>query len=247
MRVTVGRVTGVLALVWCGKLALQASLATEPLDAVLPGLMALLWFVAALDVLISNGRPATFLLMGVLCMLELLMLGRATSPAVAILFWYATIVGASIDHPDERRLLLRSFATVVYLSTALTKLNPAWLSGDVLRELVSNRRHLESLEFVLDWPATVLIVGAITILLTEAGIGVALWGGRTRRLAVATGVVLHPTLLVVAWTGTTGLPELFILNAGLIGLYPAFFDDDGYLTSASPMTVTGNGQSPLSS
>lgn len=105
--------------------------------------------------------------------------------------------------------LLRWQLTLLYLFAALSKLNPAFLSGAVLVEQLP--RYAANPE-VLRW-ASWLGLGL------EAWLAVGLWWPRTRRLTWVLGGLFHTTVLVFM------VPKVELLVFGLVslGLYPLFF------------------------
>ncbi len=80
------------------------------------------------------------------------------------------------------QLLIMVTVFTVYLFGALSKINPSWLAGNVIRNDVDG------------WvPAVPVAWGTIPV---ELFIGFALWFPRTRLIAVFIGVILHASFMV---------------------------------------------------
>ncbi len=138
--------------------------------------------------------------------------------------------GASVTPwgPDRRRaswwtaFLLACQLSIVYLYAAVQKLRRSSLSGDT----VAWQLHGPLVEHV-GWsrlPEALNLLGFAA----EAFCAVALWFPRTRRLAVAVGIVLH--LGVLAFMRDT--PDLTAFGIASVALYPAFWAAQPPLTEA---------------
>jgi hypothetical protein len=106
------------------------------------------------------------------------------------------------------QVLLMSQLAVCYLYAALVKLNPGFLSGDLLREFVS-----------LDLPSFVWPAAAVGTVVTELALVVGLWFRRTRWLVAAAGLGLHLSIPLAmpgnAWS-------LLAFSLQCLSLYPLF-------------------------
>lgn len=114
--------------------------------------------------------------------------------------------------PVERshQILLMGQITTCYLFAALVKLNESFLSGAVLDSVLTVKLAPE-----------VLPVLALAAVATELFLAVGLWVRRTRVLALAAGVGLHGSIVVLMMESE----RLGLLAFGLVcvGLYPLFF------------------------
>jgi hypothetical protein len=145
-----------------------------------------------------------------------------TNSPVALLFWASVIVCVSEGRPHERALLLRVCVTCVYAFAALTKMNPAVLAGDGMVRIAMTRPHWQWALELLSGPVGVTL--AWVTILVELWLAVGLWFRQTRLATAALGVGLHVLLLPVAATSWgSGLAFLFVLNFGLVAMYPAFW------------------------
>lgn len=90
------------------------------------------------------------------------------------------------DVPWWPQLLALSAVSSCYLFAGLSKVNPAFLHGAELSDLQW-----------LTVPSALVTPFAATVVLTEVGIGLGLWSRRARRLAVAAGVALHLSIVVL--------------------------------------------------
>jgi Vitamin K-dependent gamma-carboxylase len=109
--------------------------------------------------------------------------------------------------------LLRWQLTLLYLFAALSKLNPAFLSGAVLVEQLP---RFAAYPDVLRWASWLGLA-------LEAWLAVGLWWPRTRRRTLVLGVLFHSTVLLFM------VPKAELLVFGLVslGLYRLFFPTVG--------------------
>jgi hypothetical protein len=112
-------------------------------------------------------------------------------------------------------LLIALQISLVYFFSAINKLNPEFLSGEVLAGslsggLVPFPESLRTPRFLAP-----LAIGAI---MAESFLAFGLWSPRLRRLAFAVGVVLHASItLLMADT-----MELAVFSALMLSTYPLF-------------------------
>ncbi|GAB3247804.1 hypothetical protein GCM10027562_05890 [Arthrobacter pigmenti] len=105
-------------------------------------------------------------------------------------------------------LLIMTQMSIVYFFTALAKVNPVFLSGDVLRTFM----WLPLPEYVY----VPLSIGAVTL---EFFLAFALWSRRLIKVAIALGVILHVSIVV-----TLNQPlVLFAFALLTVGTYPLFY------------------------
>lgn len=123
---------------------------------------------------------------------------------------------AALDGP-ALVLYLKWQATVVYGFAAMAKFTPWFLDGSVLAGTAGNRWAL-----VPDWGWTFL--GILTVAV-EAGLAVALWMPRWRRLAATVGALFHLGIVVTMASGATSLVRMIVFNGLLVALYVPFFVD----------------------
>lgn len=117
--------------------------------------------------------------------------------------------GAHTEVPYWPQLLMMSQLSACYLFAGLSKVNPVFLHGIVLRE---------SMHWSL--PAWMLVGLSLMTVVTEIFLAVALWLRRANRVAVALGCVLHLSIVIM-------LKEPFPLVAFALAcasLYPLFLD-----------------------
>lgn len=106
------------------------------------------------------------------------------------------------------QVLLMSQLSVCYFFAALVKLNPGFLSGDLLRGFVR-----------LEFPAWVWVSAAIGTVVTEMFLVFGLWFRQTRWVAAAAGLALHLSIPIAmpgdAW-------PLLAFSLLCLSLYPLF-------------------------
>ncbi len=95
---------------------------------------------------------------------------------------------SQVSIPNWLTLLPRLQVTIVYLFSAVLKINPAFLSGNTTNEAMR-------LPSSLQHPAILAVLAASAVAL-ELFIPVALWIPRLRRAAFACGFLLHSTIAV---------------------------------------------------
>jgi len=119
-------------------------------------------------------------------------------------------------------VLLKIQVSIVYFFAALTKVNPAYLSGDILAHFI----HADLVHFVPAGWSLVALMQALAILsiVTEFFIAFALWFAFWRWLALLAGLGLHLTI-VLTGGATIGVPDIpFTVFALLIvAPYALFF------------------------
>jgi len=116
-------------------------------------------------------------------------------------------------------LLLMVQVSVVYGFSAMAKLTPQYLSGDVLSQTLKRQGWLV---FPFSWrSAQVLSVLAVSAIVLELFIAFGLWNKRLRWFAVVGGVALHAFILTTLDSSRLSL-GVFALE--MFALYPLFFD-----------------------
>lgn len=115
-------------------------------------------------------------------------------------------------------LLLMIQVSLVYGFSALAKLTPQYLSGDVLSQTLKQQGWFT---FPLAWRAPgVLSTLAVAAIVLELFIAFGLWNKRLRWFAVAAGVALHAFILTTLDSSRLSL-GVFALE--MFALYPLFF------------------------
>jgi vitamin K-dependent gamma-carboxylase-like protein len=118
-------------------------------------------------------------------------------------------------------LLLKIEATIVYVFSALAKITPAYLSGEVLTRSLKREGWLAVPATWLS-PATMSVL-ATTSIVAELFIGVGLWSRRLRRFAILAGAGFHLGILATVDSSRLSL-AIFALD--LFAVYPLFLDAD---------------------
>jgi hypothetical protein len=166
---------------------------------VLAGLAATIAFLLALDQQLY--RSDLYLLFLECCLLCLADSGAALSLDA----WR----GGSKDFVGRWPiLLLKIQLSIVYASTAMAKINPSFLRGEVLQA---------SLRFA-EIPSTLAIVLSLVAIATECFLALALWFRITRRPAMLVGFLLHSSFLMMLEWG----PMLVAFELEMLALYVLF-------------------------
>jgi hypothetical protein len=121
-------------------------------------------------------------------------------------------------------LLVKIQLSLVYFFTAISKINPVFLSGHVL---------MRDMALPADFVSPALAAGVATITVAcELFLSCALWVPRLRAIGIAIGTVLH--LLVPVWFGPYA--GLVVFSVATLSLYALFVDrsDLEYLRSRFP-------------
>lgn len=115
--------------------------------------------------------------------------------------------------------LLKAQLTIVYTFAAVSKMNPAFMSGAMIYANL-RRPLLETAPALVSFP--VLVTVAVASIATELFLGWALWSVRWRRTAAMVGVIFHTSLVLVMDDPTT--VGLAVFAATCVSLYVLFFD-----------------------
>jgi hypothetical protein len=219
------RAVGLFAVLWVARDGYLAVVAAPPWSKVLFAALAAGWLLAGVSLIrLKEVRGAAVLLI-ILALIETVVLHPTAPMGLQWFVWCALILAVAPDRVHEQAFLMRVLATVVYLTAAASKLNPPWLAGDSLAALPRTRTHLEPIAPLLSSDLGPVL--AVLTIVTEASLIALLWLARTRRAAVAVGLVLHMLLVVLATPSFSGFINLLVLNGGLLVLYPAFFHNGG--------------------
>ncbi len=105
-------------------------------------------------------------------------------------------------------LLLKIQLSIIYASTAISKINPSFLSGEVLQS---------SLRFA-EVPGKLAIALSLVAIGAECFLAVALWFRVTRRAAMLVGFLLHSSFVVLLEWG----PQLVAFELEMLALYVLF-------------------------
>lgn len=145
--------------------------------------------------------------------LGLLILLLIVADAGADLSWdWRSVGGGRKTVPRWGVMLLKLQIVFVYAVAALAKLNPRFLSGEVLDRAFVRPELLKTPEL--------LVVLAFATVALEASMPIALWFQPLRRWAIASGIIFHA--LVPLLMGITG--GLVVFSASIIGTYVLFLD-----------------------
>lgn len=125
----------------------------------------------------------------------------------------------------EREWLWRWQLTILYAFAALAKLNPDYLSGQVM-----GRRF--------DLPTVALIGLAVAGLATEAFLAFGLWRWRW---TLAVGVVFHLTVVATMATDPIHGVRLAVFAGLVLMMYPAFYHQDPTRTGRVVSSTTVDG------
>lgn len=118
-------------------------------------------------------------------LLTLLLLHLMFARSDAVWSLKARYMGRRESVPLWPQVLMIGTLSSLYVFAGLSKVNPIFLAGDIMRD--------ELIFSLSNWMYVVLAIGAVA---TELFIGVGLWFERTRRLAVAAGLVLHTSIVL---------------------------------------------------
>jgi hypothetical protein len=115
-------------------------------------------------------------------------------------------------------VLLKSQASLVYGFSAIAKLTPQFLSGDVLAQTLRSQGVLAvPVAWRTPGPMSILALTAVGL---ELALAVGLWSARWRRIAVFAGVLFHGAILALLDSSRLSLG---IFAVEMIALYPLFF------------------------
>jgi len=119
-------------------------------------------------------------------------------------------------------LLLKVQVSIVYFFAALTKVNPTYLSGDIMAHFI----HADVLRLVPAGWSLVAPMQALSILsiVTEFFIAFALWFAFWRWLALLAGLGLHLTIILIGGRAI-GVPDIVftVFALSIVPLYALFF------------------------
>jgi hypothetical protein len=123
------------------------------------------------------------------------------------------------DVPYWPVFLLKAQVSIIYAFSALAKLNPSYLSGDVLVGFLRDSGPLHiPLAYQTSTMGTILAAGSIA---GELFLAVALWSTRWRRMALAVGVMMHVSMVVILSAGAAYQIATFGIET--LALYILFF------------------------
>lgn len=210
-RILVGLVSIGFTFEWVITLARAASgkFLTLPVSAYLPPpTLSLVWVLLAVSVGASiamvlgiAGRVPALLVAGVSAfvllidqqtysnhLVLLMMLALFLGCSGAAQAWTVSRTKRATRVPAWPAFLIKVQITTLYVWTAVAKINPQYLSGEVLQT------------YLQPWvpiPETMLPAVALASIATEAFLAVALWIPRIRTLALVTGAALHVGIVVM--------------------------------------------------
>ena len=116
--------------------------------------------------------------------------------------------------------LLKVQVSIVYIFSAIAKLTPQYLSGEVLTESL---KQYGFFTVPMTWRVPVAMkLLAIVAIVMELFVGLGLWSRRLRPVAVLAGVLFH-MLIIVALDSSRLSLSIFALE--MFAVYLLFFDD----------------------
>ncbi|RNL83496.1 HTTM domain-containing protein [Halostreptopolyspora alba] len=198
-----------------------------PLPDIPPLLLFLVWALASVFLAFGAAVPLTGALVGLSACYTLLWDERTYSNHLFLLSIMALLVAGT--HGGRLRgtntcvsgavpFLMMTQISTVYIFAGLAKANSSFLSGEVLTEKVGLPGAIIPLKLA-DFPASVAVALAVMTVIVEVALGVTLWFSQSRFLAVATGIALHSSfvlLLVESW-------EFVGFGLLCLAVYPLFF------------------------
>ena len=124
--------------------------------------------------------------------------------------------------------LLKVQISIVYLFSAIAKLTPQYLSGEVL---TASLKQYGFFTVPMTWrvPLAMKLLAIVAIVM-ELFIGLGLWSRRLRPVAVIAGVLFH-TFIIVALDSSRLSLSIFALE--MFAVYLLFFDDTPLKTEAN--------------
>jgi hypothetical protein len=126
--------------------------------------------------------------------------------------------------------LLKVQISIVYIFSAVAKLTPQYLSGEVLTESL---KQYGFFTIPMAWRVPVAMkMLAIVAIVMELFVGLGLWSRRLRPLAVIAGVLFH-TFIIAALDSSRLSLSIFALE--MFAVYLLFFDDTPRKTGTIPV------------
>lgn len=220
MPLTPGAVLGLMSVFWGFRHILAVWLVADSIVWFGVG-HALLWLAAGALVLLDRHRSMAAFVVLLLTGLQFWIGGLGSSEGISLVAWLALIIAVT-DRLEEQALLTRVLVTVVYWFTALAKMNPSWFAGARIESVLEVRSRFDWLFDFVDFPG-VAVGLAIGVVLIELLIPVGLWNPSWRRRALAAGIAMHLSFVLILGGFDFPTLHLLLLNAGLIGCYGAFW------------------------
>ena len=126
-------------------------------------------------------------------------------------------------------LLIMAQISIVYVFTAITKMNSEFMSGSVLASVLGGG--------VIPFPDSLRTPGLLSLVaasavFVELFVGIFLWSLRLRVVAAVLGVVLHLSITLLM----TPTSELFVFTLEMLAIYPLFLTRDPLYRSSSHST-----------
>jgi hypothetical protein len=206
--------------------------ATDNVAVLLMGAFIAAWLLATIRLMRGRGKPVDAGVLSVSILVVYLWRPALANHHLALIAWIAAILWL-FPNDVERRLLLRVQCTVVYAFAALAKLNPEFLSGDVLGRTASVRIAGQSLALEAHL-GSVLIFAAVVTIVTEAWLAMGLWIRRMRWPTVLLGVAFHTSVVLLMVRGPGSAIRLTVFNALMVLLYTTFFTKAATAPVAEP-------------
>lgn len=124
-------------------------------------------------------------------------------------------------------VLLRCQLSIVYVATALSKVNGDYLSGAMAHGLVRSSVVPLPLPDDLLRSSTFLGGASLVLLVVELGLGLAVWSARLRPVVFAVALPLHASMTLLASPDLTTLAEVTIFSTAMFVLLFTFVEVPG--------------------
>lgn len=141
-------------------------------------------------------------------------------------------------------VLLRCQLSIVYVATALSKVNGDYLSGAMAHGLVRSSVVSVPLPEDLLRSSTFLGSASLVLLVVELGLGVAVWSARLRPVVFAVALPLHASMTMLASPDLITLVEVTIFSTAMFVLLFTFVEVPGRSWTLVPAHGSGGAGPP---
>ncbi len=125
-------------------------------------------------------------------------------------------------------LLLKIEATIVYFFSAMAKLTPSYLAGEILTRSLKQEGWVA---LPASWRTPAVMTSlAVASIVAELFVAFGLWSRRTRPFAIVAGAGFH--LMIIATLDSSRL-SLAIFALAMLSLYPLFVDAKSHACTRS--------------
>jgi hypothetical protein len=189
-------------------------------------IFVVIWAGAALAFVVGMARRVS----GAILLVALgyvLLLDQQTYSNHTYLLFLVTALLTFVAHSPDAAWLLKTQITIVYLFAALSKINPAFISGLVIAGALKPAAATFGVPAAWRGPEA-LVPAALATIATEVFLARGLWSARWRRTAAILGIGLHGgTVLLMA-----NVQPLAVFGVTCVALYPLFFAQDEPTTTS---------------